>query len=159
MNLRVGVVLGLAACAALMVSGCGGSSSLSVGSQVIGPAGGRVEATGVVVDVPPGALTEVVLITVLPLNLTTLPTPPPSGMTLMAAARFEPAGLTFAAPVSITFNLASSLPPNQTMLLYVLQSGVWEDSGFEAVVSSDGTKATAEVSGFSIYALFADLGS
>lgn len=155
MILRTIGILTLVTIAAMLVAGCGGSSATGPGTAIIGPAGGRLEAGGLIVDFPPGALPADFTILVTPLSPGQVPAPP-DGLAVISAARFEPAGLQFLLPVTITFPLSARLPAGQTLTLYELQNNTWQDSGFNAVVSADRRTAAAEVSHFSIYAIFGD---
>jgi len=152
---RIGVVIGMAAVAAAIVAGCGGGSTTGPGSAIIGPNGGRLVVGGIIVDVPPGALPTDFTLVVAPLSAAQVPAPP-GGLSVIWAAQFEPDGLPFALPVTITFPLSARLPGGQTLPLWWVQGGVWQDSGFHAVVSADGRTAVADVTHFSIYAIFAD---
>jgi len=151
---RIGLILAAIVVAAALVAGCGGATS-GPGSAVIGPSGGRLIAGGVIVDVPPGALPAEFTLVVAPLSAAQVPIPP-GGLAVITAAQFEPDGLAFALPVTITFPLNARLPAGQTLPLRWVQSSAWQDSGFLAVVSGDGRTAVANVSHFSVYGVFGD---
>jgi len=155
MTWRVTVLILALTGAALVAIGCGGGSGIGPGSGIIGPLGGRLEAGGIIVDVPPGALPAEFTLLVTPLSAAQVPAPP-GGLAVMPAAQFDPDGLLFALPVAITFPVSARLPAGQTLPLYWLQGSVWQDSGFDAVVSADGRTAETQVSHFSVYAIFAD---
>jgi hypothetical protein len=152
---RIGVILSVAVVVVAIVAGCGGGSTTGPGSAIIGPNGGQLIAGGIIVIVPPGALPTEFTLVVAPLSAAQV-LAPPGGLTVMSAAQFEPEGLAFALPVTITFPLSARLPGGQTLPLWWIQGGAWSDSGFHAVVSADGRTAVADVTHFSIYAIFAD---
>jgi hypothetical protein len=146
-----------AAAATLAVAGCGSGGDAVPGavSGLIGPAGGRLETGGIVVDVPPGAVPTVVEFLVAPLGAAQLPTPP-NGLAAMAAGQFEVSGvMQFALPVSITFPLSARLPAGRTLTLWQYDGG-WQDSLFDAVVAGDRRSVEAQVAHFTIYAVLAD---
>jgi len=154
---RVVIAVMLAAATALAVAGCGGGGDAVPGavSGLIGPAGGRLETGGIVVDVPLWAVPAAVEFLVAPLGAAQLPTPP-NGLAVMAAGQFEVSGVTqFAFPVSITFPLSARLPAGRTLTLWEHDGG-WGDSLFDAVVAGDRRSAEAQVSHFTIYAVLAD---
>lgn len=73
-------------------------------TQVVDVTGGVIEHDGLRLEVPADALTEATTITI-----TTVTGEDPAGFTLLSAVyRFEPAGLTFATPVTVTIPLITS---------------------------------------------------
>lgn len=125
-------------CLALLA--CGGNGTPASGA--IGPAGGRVESAGVVVEVPAGALAEEVSIAIAEAT---------GGAPALGSARskvfaFTPHGLKFAKPVTITLPLTAAAEPGDTVL--------WAEEGATTWTPVDGAtladgKATARVSAFS----------
>ena len=166
MFVRVGVVVMLAAAAALTVVGCGVGGSLETPGAVtaiIGPDGGLLESGGLTLVVPAGAVpapTEFVmaLVTAAPRAA------PPNGLALLSGGQFDVNGVnTFATPVSITFPLSRRLRGDSRVPLWQLYNGVtWRitdadvSSPVSALVSADGRFASAAVRHFTVYAILAD---
>lgn len=117
---------------------------VSSSSEWIGEDGGSVGTGDVVVEIPPGALDESVLITVTQTG--ELP-PPEYEEPYSTVYRFEPTGLDFAKSVTVTFTLESSDIPNPTIF--------WSNSdnsegGFDPLPSTrDLDRVSAQTSHFS----------
>jgi len=164
MLVRVGVVVMLAAAAAVTVMGCGGAGLETPGAvtTIIGPDGGRLEAGELVLVVPAGAVLEPTEFVMAPVTAAQLAVAPPNGLAVLSGGQFEVNGVNvFATPVSITFPLSRRLPANSTVPLWQLYNGVtWRitdaDSPVSALVSADGRFASAWVRHFTVYAILAD---
>jgi hypothetical protein len=162
MTLRIGMILGIAAIAALVIAGCGGGgSSTGAGSFVVGPEGGDFVVGGIVLHFPLGTVSGPVTVFVgplAPLSTAPLPTEPPTGLTAISAVDLEaiPAGLTFTSPFlpTITMPLTVTQTGGAALTLWVFQSNAWVDSGRKATVSSDGKTAVLQIDHFGVYALF-----
>jgi hypothetical protein len=101
-------------------------ASTSVSAD-IGPNGGSVAACGSVVAVPPGSLATTQTITV-----SCDPTATVAGYALLSPLyRFQPEGLTFARPVTVTLAFAGT--PTSATSLYWSRAG---GSGYDAIASS-----------------------
>jgi len=121
----------------------------------IGKEGGVVSAEGASVEIPAGALEEDVEITVQKLDEETLPAPMPAFTEFLGAASFGPDGLVFKTNVTITIPLKEAQTPGKALSLYRYEPDKgFIDTGISAIVSEEGTSASAEVSAFSIYSLF-----
>jgi hypothetical protein len=167
MLVRVGVVVMLAAAAALTVVGCGVGGSLETPGAVtgiIGPDGGRLESGGLTLVVPPGAVPAPTEFVMAPVTAAQLAVAPPNGLALLSGGQFEVNGVnTFATPVSITFPLSRRLPADSRVPLWQFYNGVeWRitDAPFapvDAQVSPDWRSATTTaVRHFTVYAILAD---
>lgn len=162
---------GAAVLATVLAAGCGGAGSTTSGavSGLIGPEGGRLEAGGIVVVVPPGAVAAPTEFLIARLGGAQIP-PPPNGLSALSAGQFEVNGvMLFAFPVTITFPLSPRLavPPGQPAPLTVplwqfFEGAGWDIAGSDvsapvsALVSANGLTATASVVHFTVYAILAD---
>lgn len=157
---RIGIILYLAAAAALIVAGCGGSNSnTSGGSFTVGPEGGDFLVNGIRLFFPPGAVggpTPVFVVPLAPLSANPLPVAAPAGLTPISAVQLEPASLIFppTALVTMTLPLATARPASEQLTLYIVQGSAWANSGRVAVVSASGTTAVTQIDRFGVYALF-----
>jgi len=117
----------------------------TVVTQVVGPSGGTIEGpAGAILTVPSGALPADTSITV---SVASEGSHPPLGASFAVAGQvfaFEPHGLAFAAPVTISLPVAS--PSGD---LAVLRSE--PDAPWEAFPAEIGTTATFTTSSFSWY--------
>jgi len=163
MFVRVGVVVMLAAAAALTVIGCGAGGGLETPGAVtaiIGRDGGLLESGGLTLVVPPDAVPAPTEFVMAPVTAAQLAVAPPNGLALLSGGQFEVNGVnTFATPVSITFPLTRRLPGGSTVPLWQLEGGAWQHAGlgaWNATVSSDGGSAQAQVYHFTVYAILAD---
>jgi hypothetical protein len=100
----------LAALMVTMLAACGSTSSPPAASKastsIIGAAGGQVSMSGVVLNVPSGALAGPT-----PITVTEDPAGPPAGyVALTPLFRFSPDGIVFARPVTVTFTTIESMP-------------------------------------------------
>jgi len=149
------------------VSGCAGSgtftasrieSSYAVAIDA-GAGGGLMTDFGDELTVPAGALSEDTTITV---NIETLPAaPPPSYLAITRAYRFEPEGITFSTPVTVTFSYSEGdvpfgcNPADLNVYVFNGATGEWDLVG--GTVDSEAHTVTVQLTHFSIYALFAPL--
>jgi hypothetical protein len=71
----------------------------------------------------------------------------------LASARFEPAGLTFSQPVTVTFTLRNWMEPGRELPLYVRDegSGNLVDTGTVVTVDESGIRATGAITHFSVF--------
>jgi hypothetical protein len=160
MATRIAPIAALVAVAALVIGGCGGSTS-GGGSFVVDPTGGVFKVNGIIMQFPPGAVGAPVTIIVAPLaplSSTPLPVAAPTGMTAIAAVQLEPAALAFAAQVIVTFPLAQARTAGENLTLWVAQGSSWINSGHIAVVSAGGATAVTQIDRLGIYALFVPSG-
>jgi hypothetical protein len=136
------------------------SVSATSGGQVGTTTTESVTAKQVSVDVPPGALATNTDISVAPITVNnTVPLPATSNKVVTAAANFEPTGITFSQPVTVSFPLPYISTPGKTMSVYRLNPVTleWETRG-TATVDADGTSASTQITGFSSWTV-ADDGS
>ncbi|MBI2817239.1 MAG: hypothetical protein HYX72_09895 [Acidobacteria bacterium] len=134
-----------------VVAGGGG-----VGGGQIVPAGG---SGGVVtssdgqaaVVIPPGALPTSSTVTV----ATVAPTALPNSQSVLMAMQVGPSGITFSSPVTLRFNvpvqLQGRLPRQLPLQVFNPLTNQYESTGFQAVLSADGTTLTASVTHFTIF--------
>jgi hypothetical protein len=61
----------------------------------------------------------------------------------------------FSQPVTLTFKLSAARTAGEVLTVYLLSGGVWTASGTNAIVSGDGLTASATITHFSTYGLFA----
>jgi hypothetical protein len=131
-------------CLLAVVVACGSTSPSSPppggSTSTIGPAGGQVSASGVELDVPPGALATPTSIAV---------TVDPSGapapyVALSPLFHFSPDGLTFARPATVTFAIAGN--PHGAHVYWSQPAGTAYD---ELPTTWVGMTAAATVSHFS----------
>ena len=115
----------------------------SVSKLVRASTGGSVELEGFRVDIPAGALPQDTVITI------TLPRDATLGKRVMA--EFEPHGIRFNTPVTISFPLQGVLLPSTGGLdVGRWENGAWTSLG--ATVSADGLRLFSTTPHFSTYA-------
>jgi hypothetical protein len=124
------VAVGFAACGGGESQPAGPDASVEAGGSAladIGPGGGSISACGSVLAVPPGSLTATQTIT-----LSCSPAATVAGFTLLSPLyRFEPEGLTFAQPVTVTLAFAGA--GASTPSLYWSRP---DGSGYDPIASS-----------------------
>jgi hypothetical protein len=129
------VVIGAAAFA------CGGAASSGdqapVAQQAIGPAGGTITVRGVTLVIPQGALAGDTAI-----SITDDGVPPPGYVVRGAVYRFQPAGLHFSVPVSVT------MPGQAPARMFWTEDGVEDRFGALATTFA-ANEATAQITHFS----------
>ncbi len=79
----------------------------------------------------------------------------PAEVAYLAAVDCGPTGIEFSQPVTLTFKLTPARTPGEVLAVYCLGGGVWTAAGTSAVVSSSGLTASASITHFSTYGLFA----
>ena len=133
--------------------------------KLVGPAGGELATPdGISLQVPAGALTETLPISVVRLQGTgALPAPLADPVVpLHAAVKFGPSGTEFALPVSLSIALEQTAEAgaSQPALVYDTETGTWRETDFIATVDIDGDSATVDLTHFSDYAVtFSEKGS
>ncbi|MBX3226831.1 MAG: SBBP repeat-containing protein [Labilithrix sp.] len=115
-----------------------------VGASTVGPAGGAVTTSvGVRIDIPPGALTTEVEITITGLGAIA---PPEGTEAIRGGYLFEPEGLTFLLPVKVTLPVAGPYPQEKRVAVgRQVAGGEW--TLLEGAVTD--TSVTVETLGFS----------
>lgn len=130
-------------------------SYLKGGKLINATDGGVVSSNDASVNIPPNALSTNEVISVIPLTIKELPARFPTTHNFLGAVDFEPDGLTFLSPVTITIPLNKNLQPNTVVDLFYYDETIsnpqWILTG-NATVNSDGITASAKVNHFSIYA-------
>ncbi|MDP8241180.1 MAG: carboxypeptidase-like regulatory domain-containing protein [Candidatus Hatepunaea meridiana] len=130
---------------------------------IIGQEGGSIEASDaegdiIKLEIPEGALSEDVGISVMPLQGLEIPGTPPEGYLSIATAHFEPEGLSFEKPVSIEFPLSFSFNTESELELFSLNTdNTWEKTDIKAIVSEDSLKAITYVNHFSTYSVMQEV--
>lgn len=153
-----GAMIALLAC-----GGEGGVTTPAAPSGTIGPAGGTVsDKGGAKVVVPPGALSKeeaVDVVTFADSDACPVAAGPVPGF--VGGARFEPHGLQFAVPATVTIPCNRDLTPGSTFPLFVWDeaAGGWEQTDFIATVAADGRSFSAQVTHFSIFGGFGGTGA
>lgn len=159
------MVLGLAAAMATAVGigACGDdpapqpAADAGVATKRIGPAGGTLSASGVTVEIPPGALASEVEIGIKPVSDPKLP----EGVSLLGTAyELTPSGVEFAKPVKIVLPLPAGTTAKDTVAIRLPSAGgEWLPVGAPDEGASTVTSFTR---GFSVFAavkmLFAQAG-
>ena len=136
-----------------IVGGGGGGVVVATGGS-----GGVVSSTDgqVSVVIPPGAVPASTTIRVATVAAASLPAPGNSQSVLLAM-QAEPSGLKFPTPVTVRFNvppaLQGRLPKQLPLQVYNPLTGKYEGTGFQAVLSADGTTLTASVTHFTIFVI------
>lgn len=118
-----------------------------------------VAAQPLSISVPPNAVSAPITLTAAAIPAGQIPRPTTTANTaVQSAGQFGPSGTTFTQPVTITFPLPSFQTAGKTFALLQLneQTGAYTNSGFTATVDASGTRATASVTHFTIYALTED---
>lgn len=129
------------------------SVTVAAGGTVSTPNVQSAAGQTLTVTVPANAVSQPITLTAASIPAGQIPQP--SNANVHSAAKFGPAGTTFLQPVTITFPLPSSSTPGSTFSLLQLneQTSTYTNSGFTATVDATGTRATAPVTHFTIYAL------
>jgi hypothetical protein len=134
----VGLVASACTIFAALVSACGSSSANAPSSATVGPSGGSIDADGVRLDIPAGALPNDVSISI----VATTDAPPPDYDGLSPVFEFSPDGLTFAKPARVAIVYHDD--PSAASIVW--SSG----STFEELPSSaSGGSMTADITHFS----------
>jgi hypothetical protein len=135
---------------------------LPVSAQtLIGPLGGLIQDTDdegdiIALNVPPGALSGDVGITLTHLQGSEIPSSPPKGHLSFATAHLGPYGTVFQKPAMLKVPLPKSMTPGAEMPLYSLNpfsSVYWQDTGIKATVDLDGNTASAPITQASLYSV------
>ena len=94
--MRTALITPLAAFALIIAGSCASHGPKPLASKVVGPEGAHMEAPGIALDIPPGAIAGSQTISIF------AGPPAANGETPLAKAfRFEPSGLEFAHPISV----------------------------------------------------------
>jgi hypothetical protein len=109
--------------------------------RIVATEGGFVELNGFRVDIPAGALPADTTVTL------TLPSDPLLGKRVIA--EFEPHGVQFSTPATLSFPLAGVLLNGSPIGVARWENGAWTEIG--GVVSADGTVLSATTPHFSAY--------
>jgi len=150
----------------LLLAGCGGDNAtlpLEQSNTAIGPGGGSVtDGGGAGITIPAGALDREYEITVSTYARSdNCPNPTGSLPHFIGGAKFEPAGLEFKAPATVTIPSNQNLTPGSQFPLFVWnesRSG-WEQTDFIATVSADGNSFSADITHFSVFGGFGGMSS
>ena len=124
---------------------------------VIGPEGGTATTTaGTKIEIPPDALTEDTVITIDTLTEETLPAPVPEGLEFLGGADFQPDGLTFDVPVTVTIPLNISLPSGSFLAIFTFDPDINEFvfTRKYGIIDEFGDTVSFQVDHFSIMSSF-----
>jgi len=144
----------------LVLSGCSGGGGASAPTTTPATttlstsldAGQSVVLTGSADALPAGVLAT--SLTMTPKAVNEVPAAPVEAAYL-AAVDCGPAGIQFSQPVTLTFKLSPARTAGEVLTVYYLSGGAWIAAGTDAIVSNDGLTASATISHFSTYGLFA----
>jgi hypothetical protein len=138
----------------MLLTGCGGGLSNVLSPFVTLKASGdtNVSLFGSASALPAGI--SAAALTLVPKAVGEVPAAP-IGATFVTAVECGPAGTAFSLPVSLVFKLMPMRAPGEKLPVYLLNGGVWTAVGTLATVSADGLTASAPITHFSTYGLFA----
>jgi hypothetical protein len=157
--LPVLVVAGFLACGG---DDGGGVAAPGTEAGTIGPGGGTAsDGGGASVTVPPGALAGETLIEVdTYVDSDACPEATGPAPEFVGGAGFEPHGLQFAVPATVTIPANRDLTPGSTFPLYVWDETemAWAQTEFIATVAADGKSFSAPVTHFSTFGGFGGTG-
>lgn len=132
-------------------------------SKVITTTGGTVTTTtssesknnaGLTATIPPGAVTTSTTIQMATVPVNNVPAPQNSASSSqVGVASLLPAGVTFAAPITLSFPLPYKFKANDQVSLAELVNNVWQVSTVKATVDATGYIATVNVSKTGQYSL------
>ncbi|MCX7797843.1 MAG: carboxypeptidase-like regulatory domain-containing protein [Melioribacter sp.] len=125
------------------------------GGQVTSSSIESVSGQPLTLQIPANALSQNTTITVAALTTSSIvPLPQAVNKLVASSANFQPTGINFLQPVSVKFPLPYTATPGKLLDLYRLNpiTLTWENRG-NATVSSDGKTATAQLTGFSTWAV------
>ncbi len=106
---------------ALLIAGCGSSDQVTTNYKTIGATGGQISLNSTVLTIPAGALAMDTVIT-----LTQTGDSAPSGMSAYTPIyKYEPEGLQFLKPASVTFELPS--PADSPSVFWSNAAGGFDD--------------------------------
>lgn len=121
------------------------------GGQINNSSTESVSGKPLTLQIPANALSQNTSITVSSISVNNAVSLPASLNKMIASAgNFEPTGLRFLLPVSVSFPLPYTTTPGKQLTLFKLNPNtiVWENQG-TAIVDADGKSATAQLTGFS----------
>ncbi|MDH7603980.1 MAG: hypothetical protein QHH13_03690 [Melioribacter sp.] len=121
------------------------------GGQVNNSSTESVSGRPLTLQIPANALSQNTSITVSSISVNNAVSLPASLNKMIASAgNFEPTGLRFLQPVTVSFPLPYTTTPGKQLTLFKLNPNtiIWENQG-TAIVDADGKSATAQLTGFS----------
>ncbi len=125
------------------------------GGQVVTGSIESVSGKALTLQVPPNALPQNTAITAASLTVNNVvPLPLSSNKVIASAANFEPTGIRFLQPVTVTFPLPYTATPGKQLTLLKLNPNtlIWESEGI-AIVDADGKTASAQLTSFSFHSV------
>ncbi len=134
--------------------GAGTGTDSDPHSGTFDPAVGlRLEADGMTLEVPPGALASTAMISMRRIpSAERIASGLPDGFGFDDAVAFEPSGTTFDVPATVTVTLSAPTTLDTLSVLRFDEAlGVWVGTDIIAAVSNDGTTAAFPLGGFSSY--------
>ncbi len=130
--------------------------SLPGAALILASSGGRVRSMdgGAAIDIPPGALAADTAISVETLLPDELP-PPPASERILGAVHFEPSGLVFLSPATVTLPIARYIATGTPLPVRLIDpaSSEYVDEDVTASAGPDGTSATFQIAHFSTFAV------
>ncbi|MEN6318751.1 MAG: hypothetical protein ABFD82_08375 [Syntrophaceae bacterium] len=136
-------------------SGSSGGSSSSSSSTTLATstdAGHTVTLIGSTDALPNGlSASDIKLTTKAPADVPAAPVE----ASLLLAVECEPTGISFSQPVTLTFKLSPARTAGELLTVYLVNAGAWTATGINATVGADGLSASATITHFSTYGLFA----
>ena len=123
------------------------------GGQVVTGSIESVSGKALTLQVPPNALPANTNITVASLPVNNV-VPISANRVIASAASFEPTGIRFLQPVTVSFPLPYTTTPGKQMTLFKLNPNtlIWEAEG-TAIVDADGKSASAQLTSFSFHSV------
>lgn len=142
----------LAACSGGSGGGSGSGTTPPANANQVGAAGGSVTINGVRIDVPPGALSAPVTLSVSP--ATALPAAPQGATAAGTAFDLGPAGTTFAQPVTVTLPFdATQVGAGSEAVLFKGDGAGWTELPAQAVVAGSVSATTTSFSPFRVFSI------
>ncbi|MEJ5351306.1 MAG: hypothetical protein WHS65_06925 [Melioribacteraceae bacterium] len=139
----------------MKISGTTQNIIAASGGQISNSSSESVAGKSVTLQIPANALPQNTSITVSSISTNnTVPFAAALNKMISSAANFEPTGLIFLQPVTVSFPLPYTTTPGKQLTLYRLNPNtlLWENKG-TAIVDADGKSASAQITGFSTWSV------
>ncbi len=108
----------------------------------------------ITITVPPGAVTQNTNIQMAALQVNNVPAPQNSNSTAqVGVASLSPQGVSFSAPVKLTFPLPYKFKPNDQITIHEMINGSWQSTSLTATVDNSGYIASVNISKTGQFAL------
>ncbi len=118
------------------------------------PSNESVSGQGVTITVPPNAVTQNTAVTAAQVSVNNVPPPTNSASTTqVGVTNLQPAGITFAQPVKLSFPLPYEFNPGDQISLQELVNNNWTSANLNAAVDNTGLIANVNITKTAQYAL------